>query len=341
MDEDATIAAFRSSAGPLAVWAGNQLVNRDDVYGQYRSLTSRTSGSKNFMAPDPPRRVPGALTESLLRRHFAGYEVWHLLGVHAIGHGNLCRWIAIDIDQHDERHAGTTPNLSAAIGWYTRLREMGFRPLLLDSNGNVGFHLWAFFAQPIHSRRAFDFARWLTADYAARGLSRPPETFPKQAELTPSVRYGNWLRLPGRHHTRDFWTRAWCDDWLSGHAVVDYLLGMCGDDPQLIPTTLVTHVETTAAVRSNRPAAPAADILTLLDGVAEGGRHEALVRLTGHYREHGLPENEILKLIALWNARNTPPLESEYVNTHVRDIMTRYGLHRRRRNASPVSHYRL
>jgi hypothetical protein len=43
--------------------------------------------------------------------------------------------------------------------------------------------------------------------------------------------FGNWIRVFGRHHTRNHWTRIWNgSEWLAGHQAIDYLLA-CGGDP--------------------------------------------------------------------------------------------------------------
>ena len=42
--------------------------------------------------------------------------------------------------------------------------------------------------------------------------------------------YGDWLRLPGRHHSREHYTRIWNDEpfadtpWLDGHDAIDRIL---------------------------------------------------------------------------------------------------------------------
>ena len=43
------------------------------------------------------------------------------------------------------------------------------------------------------------FADRLVADYERRGLDERPEVFPKHPGAES---FGDWLRLPGRHHTR-------------------------------------------------------------------------------------------------------------------------------------------
>lgn len=339
---DETSLAFGSFAPQLADWASRIIVNRSDVYGQYASFESRESGPKSFMRPEEGRRLDGALTQALLERHFVGSDVGHLLGIHAISRNNRSRWIAVDVDQHNEASIGSPPNQRAAQEWYQRLRDLGFAPLLIDSNGNGGFHLWVFFNEPIPSNRAFSFARWLVKDFASFELSSAPETFPKQPRLSEQVPYGSWLRLPGRHHTRDHWPRIWDGTWRSGGEVVERLLSFAGDNPNRLPKEALEFAsDNSVAAISEVGAKTTSEFVGLLDGVREGGRHNALVRLVGHYREHGLPEDEIVKLMLLWDSKNVPPLGDKYIRSQVSDVMTRYGLPRQYRKQSNVLKYSL
>ncbi len=91
------------------------------------------------------------------------------------------------------------------------------------------------FSGPVPTHRVFDFLRWLTQDHAEHGIAYPVETFPKQSRIEPG-RFGNWLRLPGRHHTRDHWSRVWDGtQWLAGPEAVGFILSLAGDSPSLIP----------------------------------------------------------------------------------------------------------
>jgi hypothetical protein len=100
---------------------------------------------------------------------------------------------------------------------------------LTDSNGRGGFHLRVVLASPVPSRDLYCLLHWMAAEVGYEG-----ELFPKQAQLRS--RFGNWLRLPGRHHTRDCWATAFDGaSWLRGEAAVELLLGVAGDDPALVP----------------------------------------------------------------------------------------------------------
>src|SRR5262249_30287406 len=125
-----------------------------------------------------------------------------------------------------------------AVHWFDELRQIGFRPLLADSNGAGGFHLRVLLREPAPTVEVYVFFAWLTGDYARFGFPKRPECFPKQRQGAPAGRsgqYGNWLRLPGRHHSREHWSRFWDGQrWLEGEAAVAWLLSFEGDRPELL-----------------------------------------------------------------------------------------------------------
>jgi hypothetical protein len=175
------------------------------------------------------------LTRAVLRRHFAASRPEHVIGLHSTSPGNTCLWGALDIDWHGPTSTAPALNLAAALAWYGKLRRLGFLPLLTDTNGAGGFHLLTLFSAAVPAAKVFSFLRWLARDHGALGLPSPPETFPKQPRIEPG-RYGNWLRLPGRHHTREHWSRVWDGwAWLEGDAAVAHVLSLAGDSPELIP----------------------------------------------------------------------------------------------------------
>ena len=70
----------------------------------------------------------------------------------------------------------------------------------VDSNGIGGFHLLIVFAEPMSTSTVHEFGAKLVANFDRRGLDQRPEIFPDKPTWD---RYGDWLRLPGRHHSRE------------------------------------------------------------------------------------------------------------------------------------------
>jgi hypothetical protein len=166
-----------------------------------------------------------------------------ILGLHAVvrrrGDGTCwSRWVAWDIDCHGP---GDDPgrNLRYALELCDRLRVLGFDPLLLDSNGRGGYHVWVVFAEPIPSSDAYWFARWLVRDWREQGFTSMPEAYPKQASLTAGGEgsFGSWLRAPGgAHHSREHRCMIYREgSWLGGTEMREHLVATRLATPDLIP----------------------------------------------------------------------------------------------------------
>jgi hypothetical protein len=112
-----------------------------------------------------------------------------------------------DIDRHKESD-DTVVTLKAALTWFERARKYGLNPLLIDSNGAGGYHLSIIFDYEIETRLIYQLGQWLFVNWKALGLSEKSETFPKKPEI-PADKWGNWIRLPGRHHLRNHWSIVW------------------------------------------------------------------------------------------------------------------------------------
>lgn len=226
-----TAAAWQTNSAALAAWTQRWLVNRTDAYGAYLPLHLRIERQKNYTAKL-------LLTADTLQRHFAGRDVGDLIGLHAIALDNMCRWVGADLDQHGEFDAAVAErNFVAAIGLFELATKLGYAPLLSDSNGRGGYHLLIIFDQPITSDLAFGFGIWLADRAVEFGLADRPESFPKQPRLTDKVRFGNWLRLPGRHHTHDHWSRVWTGTgWAIGEQAIAVILATAGRSAINLPT---------------------------------------------------------------------------------------------------------
>jgi hypothetical protein len=235
---DSIADAWRERAPELASWTMLRLVNRTDVWGRYLKPQHRESlsGKTNNAITAPFREERGKVFLDLesLQKHFRARDGGGVLGVHSTSSDGACRWFAIDIDLHDEEDNLSVTregNFAAAKNWLTRLAGLGLDPILLDSNGKGGFHVWVVFEQPLENASVYRFARELVADYERLGLDTLPEIFPGEYRYG---HYGSWLRLPGRHHTRPHFTKVWNDEpwadepWLAGHEAIDRMLSVRG-----------------------------------------------------------------------------------------------------------------
>jgi putative DNA primase/helicase len=315
-------AAWAARAPELAAWADGLLVNRRDAWGGYLPLALRVNGDDKSRTK-PARHLRGQvfLDRAVLTRHFAGRDVGYVAGLHSTSPENTSRWGGVDIDHHGPDSSPPEANRAAALAWYGRLRDLGFVPLLTDSNGKGGFHLLALFAEPVPTATVYAFLRWLVKDYAAHGLTEVPETFPKQACVKPG-RFGNWLRLPGRHHTEPHWSRVWDGaGWLNGAEAVAYLLTLRSDKLAVIPAEARTFCDrpTSTARTYRRPAcAPTGDGLArrimaymrrLPTGLGVKQHRDDIAYSFGAWltRDMGLTDEAAISWLVQWDRGNSPP----------------------------------
>src|SRR5262249_13888907 len=168
--------------------------------------------AQDEVGPKGARRARGPLTAAVLVNHFQREATEARVGLHSTyrDEAGECwsRWGAVDLDAHPGQPCDPDPNLRYALALYAAAGALGFRPLLFDSNGRGGYHLLLVFSAPVSTRTVFSLLQWLIRDWGSHGFTRPPETFPRQPGIA-ECKYGNWLRLPGRHHTRAHHTRVW------------------------------------------------------------------------------------------------------------------------------------
>lgn len=236
--------AWRRRSRELATWAWKSLVMRTDSWGGYLPLTYRMvkvrpDGTqytlKSVTKPPVARRGQTLLTGDVIARHFAGWSEGDIIGLHVTSPYSTCKWIAVDVDAHTTDD-DPERNLRFAIYIHDVLVSLGFSPSLFDADGKGGFHLWQTFADPIPAATAHRFAKWLVKGSKDHGFASPVESFPKSPRLH-GAKLGNWLRLPGRHHTRPHWSLLWDErgHWLGDEETVAGILSTKPGDPGLIP----------------------------------------------------------------------------------------------------------
>ena len=240
-------------AEELAEWVMTHLVNRTDVWGRY----VRRKGDETTQVVTVPFRDERGkvfLDHDSLRKHFRTRQPSGQLGIHSASSDMTSRWLAIDIDRHDpDDEWAVTPegNLSAVRGWHQVLVEKGFDPLLIDSNGIGGFHLLVVFSEPMSTKSVHQFGAQLVADFEYRGLDQKPEVFPDKPAWD---HYGDWLRLPGRHHSRPHYTRVWNDEpqaerrWLVGHEAIDRILATLPASDSVLQSVGISRLSRTVCL---------------------------------------------------------------------------------------------
>jgi hypothetical protein len=342
--------AWRSRSVELARWTMAYLVNRVDVWGGYTPLRDRgkryirADGSEDILGatitrPAKSRRGKVFLTQATLEAHYWATASEHVVGLHTTNERNTSLWGAIDIDWHGECSSDSATNWRAARAWYEQLRTLGFHPLLTDSNSKGGFHLTSLFKEPVPTPQVFALLCWLTGDFAKYGLPAAPEHFPKQPRIAEG-RYGNWVRLPGRHHTEEHWSRVWDGSrWLEGAPAVEFILGLQGDPPTLIPTEVeavripvarpASIVRPLAGpIQGDRLARRIQGYMSRLPNLSEGyGRDRVAYTFAAFLvRDLQLSDDTAMPWLQSWDAGNRPPKGDNRLREIMKNVRL-YGTH--------------
>jgi hypothetical protein len=338
--------AWANRAEDLARWTMARLVNRRDAWGGYYRTQDAAGAwtTCQMTCPKIADRGRVLLTRAILERHFRAVCTRDVKGLHTTSPENTSLWGAVDIDWHGPESTAPGVNLRAALAWYDRLRERGWHPLLTSSNGQGGYHLRLLLAQPVETARLHAFMQLLVRDYRRHGMTAAPETFPRQAQLGDGRRYGNWLRLPGRHHTRDYWSCVWDGScWLAGAAAVEHILSLQGDPVEVVPP-----LPAQPPPPKRRPfvlrapggslSARVAGYMRKLPNLGEGqcrddvGYHFACWLV----RDMALSEDVARQWLALWDRDNRPPKGAECIEKWIRNAR-RYGQHAEGCGREPAS----
>ena len=112
------------------------------------------------------------------------------------------------------------------------LAGYGLDALIVDSNGRGGYHVRSFLKTPVTAEVGFWLGERVNAALAAEGYPAI-EWFPKQPDLTLDRLYGNWTRIPAKHHKRDHWSRTRPEDrpLARRRGRGPRLIAVAGDDP--------------------------------------------------------------------------------------------------------------
>lgn len=205
-------------------WIANTFFgHRRNFYAKYKSTGSPQCWRDLISAP-------------LLEDHLAGRTT---IGAYSTDDDDMCIWQGSDIDAHED--VVPEGNEPFAFHLYHRLKALGFSPILEDSNGRGGFHNWILFDEKIPAHVMRSFGKWLTKDHEEFKIG-PPEVFPKQVSIRGKV--GNQMRLPGRHHKRDHWSRIWNgSEWLPlRFAGLDYMMSLPKATASMIPAEAATYL---------------------------------------------------------------------------------------------------
>ena len=225
--EDSVREAWVRNSVRLAKFALEQLKNRNDVYGRYLALDKRTE-------KDKARTIRKSVTEEVVSQHFRATDRGEIIGLHTTSPENTCRWLVIDIDKHgDPNPEVELRNEKAAFDFAGMFSEYSLNPLVMKSDGRGGFHIWIIFDKPIPAANLHALGNAVVKHWKEFEIQKP-EIFPKQPHLE-NGKLGNWVRLPGLHHTYDYYTQVWDGKkWLDGEGAIDLILNVKPSPAELV-----------------------------------------------------------------------------------------------------------
>lgn len=188
-----THAAWIQHADDLAAWV-ERIQIRDD-YAQW--IRFKDKQKKDGWRCLKQKEHPLAMK---LRGHFSGHDTLGMYTTHP--KRQTCKFFGLDIDAHEGQDVDVVANWLFALRCYNELRAMGLHPMLEDSNGKGGYHVWVLFDNEVFATHLYALGCWLRK-YTPNGVC--VEAFPKQPTIM-EIGYGNQMRLPGKHHKSAHWS---------------------------------------------------------------------------------------------------------------------------------------
>lgn len=314
---------WQSNCRELSQWAWNRLAIKRDRHGLY----SPEGGAHWSFSP---------LTQDELAAHFAGECT---LGVGSTTPEDKCLWVAWDLDNHSDELPADA-NLSYAIVLMNRLVEMGFRPVIEHSDGRGGIHVWLPFSRPIDAKTAYRFSRHVAHDYQQHIPAI--ECLPKSPTVqNTEAKCGTYLRLPGKHHKRNHWSRFWGDgEWLEAADGIELLLSLRGDDPELIriPEQELQTFTITHDWRSDDAVVERArKYLSRIPGAVSdnGGHNQTFHAACVLVKGFELSQDQAFDVLSEWNASCLPPWKEHELRHKIQSAAKSSGEVGYLRNAKP------
>jgi hypothetical protein len=308
---------WQSEAVRLSQWCLERMAIKLDRHGCY-------------LADGSARWTSSELTQEVLASHFRGEQT---IGLGTTSVDDQCLFVALDLDNHVSEHDDNV-NLSYALVVADRLWSLGFCPVIEDSDGKGGIHLFVFFSTPVKSETAFNFIRSVVKDFKQHKLDKI-ECFPKQRTvLTTKMKCGNYIRVPGKHPKRGHWSRFWKDgQWLPTEESASFLLAQSGDDPKQIPAACIeAPCGSKKAVskfdgESSQVMSEARRHIQEHRGAIAGKRgHDVTFKMACDLvRGFELSDDDAMKLMEQWNKKCSPPWATADLEKKVSDARNASG----------------
>ncbi len=201
-------------------------------------------------------------------------------------------------------------------------------PVFMEDSGRKGYHLWVIFKCFVPASKATRLLNIAVAEYKAE-YGEPPfrlePPFPRQLHTTID-HPGNAVKLPwGIHQVTKNPTYFLADDFTP---LADWGLEQVNLGVKVTEVDLDVILAEYPEAKEERAAAPAKTaqlpcFAAMMEGVGEGVRHIASLRLACHLYRQGMPEALALATLLEWDrSYNKPPLGTNHMERNVRDAYT-------------------
>lgn len=247
--EKIIINEWKQHAPELATFYKLRFFNREDRYGTYK---------QNEQGKWKPT-TKHDLTLDIIKKHcrLEGTPIGTLAGRYKKDRPpeeDDTKFFCIDIDVHSENDSPelVTKDAESIIAF---LSSYGLKPLIEDSNGKGGLHLWYTFNPFLPMWKAHRVGEYIKSHIVGGEI----EFFPKREDTrTEKNCGGNWIRLPGRHHKSEHISRIRNEkgEWESGEKAIQLILSAPSNLPGLLDPILKKIEETPIKQQEIKSPAP-------------------------------------------------------------------------------------
>lgn len=245
------------------------------------------------------------------------------VGVYQLGEGSTVKWACLDVDINKNAPSDVTQEeLRNRVQQHTLniaksiLTYFGKGTFLVEDTGNKGYHIWAFFDEPLSASIVHSVFNWINVQTEApQGIH--VEVFPKQVNTS---RFGNLVKVPLGIHKK---TQRRClfvghtfealpDQWealrevkkLTKDDLRKFMKEQVISESERKTTTETSHDKSNSFICMQR---------IMEEGLIEGTRDAGIYRLALFLKNRDLPSDIALAAVKAVNDKSFPPMEDELV----------------------------
>ena len=266
-----------------------RFAGREDVYGTYDTATGRA------------RQVKAPVTDEVIASHLKGEQPY---GVYLLVHAHVGAAV-FDFDE---------PSLEPIRLTLKKLKHYHL-PAYVERSKSKGHHVWLFFQSPVHARDVRRVLHHVLANLGQHGI----ELFPKQDELGPRCRFGNFIYAPlfgqlvCQHRTvflrNDDLTKPVPDQWKLLEDIVLIAPDKLEEVLRLGQVDASTNMSTESTATVGQPSTNFGLPRCAQRMLAEGVRHHqrnACFRLGVNLCQQRIPQQAAEAVLYAWARRNRP-----------------------------------